>query len=478
MPSGSTLLYSTYLGGSEQDASSDIAVDANGIAYITGETSSGDFPTQNPFQANLSLSDPNGASIDAFVSKLNAAGSALVYSTYLGGGNRLPDGTTIGGAYDVGYDIAVDSAGNAYVTGSAEATTFPTANPYQAAHTGIGPDAFVAKFDPTGAIIYSTYLGGSYDDSGVGIAIDINGNAYITGLTISTDFPIMNAFQSMLNSDGKPTCCIPDSFVTKLNATGTALVYSTYLGGSDDDYGLGVVVDTAGNAYLVGSTESGNFPMTEPFQATNAGSLDIYVTKLDPGGSTLVYSSYLGGSSVDAPVGIALDSAGALYLTGYISSANFPMVTPLQSNRGGTQAAFVAKIIPGNTPSANNVTVSPISGVMVTFASVSSPGETTVTISSGGSPAPSGFNLGNPPAYYTITTTAAYHSSVTVCITYNPAQSNNTRDFHLLHEENSAWVDVTISNDSLNNTICGRVASLSTFRIVERHSLWLPLVLG
>jgi hypothetical protein len=315
------LIYSTYLGGSGGDFGSGIAVDSAGNAYVTGETMSTDFPTKNPLQP------ANAGSWAAFVAKINAAGSALVYSTYLGGS---------GG--DGGSGIAVDSAGNAYVTGTTASTDFPLMNPLQGAFGGGGQHAFVAKLNATGtALVYSTYLGGSGNDYGYGIAVDSSGNAYVTGGTYSTDFPTKNPLQGA-NAGGF------DTFVSKINAAGSALVYSTYLGGSGYDGSTGIAVDSAGNAYVVGWTGSTNFPTKNPLQPANAGGYDAFVSKINAAGSALVYSTYLGGSGNDGGTGIAVDSAGNAYLTGFTYSTDFPTKNPLQGAYAGNEDVFVAKI--------------------------------------------------------------------------------------------------------------------------------------
>jgi hypothetical protein len=318
------LVYSTYLGGSGLDQAQGIAVDSSGNAYVTGSTSSPDFPMANPSQVRY-----GGAGSDAFVTKLSASGNALVYSTHLGGR-----------ATDVGYGIAVDSAGNAYLTGTTDSTDFPTANSFQALHAGGINDAFVTKLNPSGnALVYSTYLGGGGSDAGYGIAVDSFANAYVTGSTSSIDFPTMN---SLADYGGG----VIDAFVTKLNPSGKALVYSTYLGGSGDDAGYGIAVDSVGNACVTGSTSSPDFPTASPLQARYGGAeSDAFVTKLNAPGSMLVYSTYLGGNGVDAGYGIALDSAGNAYVTGSTSSPDFPTASPFQVGYGGAESdAFVTKL--------------------------------------------------------------------------------------------------------------------------------------
>jgi hypothetical protein len=324
---GSALIYSTYLGGSSDDYSFGIAVDDAGNTYVTGYTTSTDFPTMNPLQPTYS-----GGNWDAFVTKINTTGSALVYSTYLGGSD-----------WDAAYGIAVDGAGNAYVTGSTGSTDFPTMNPLQPTYGGGYDDAFVSKINPVGsALVYSTYLGGSGSDGGSGIAVDSTGNAYVTGNSTSTNFPTMNALQSTYGGNG-------DAFVSKLNSSGSALVYSTYLGGRQGDWGSGIAVDSAGNAYVTGSTYSTNFPNKNALQPINHGHSDAFVAKLNSSGSAFIYCTYLGGRSTDYSLGIAVDRAGSAYVTGQTISTNFPTKNALQPVNGGDVDALVTKINPAGS---------------------------------------------------------------------------------------------------------------------------------
>src|SRR5258706_347616 len=305
------LSYSTYLGGGAGDFSNGIAVDAAGNAYVTGFTASSDFPTTaGTFQPNF------GGAGGAFVTKLNPTGSALVYSTYLGGSGA-----------DWGNGIAVDSGGNAYVTGITFSTDFPTtAGAFQSAVSG---GAFVTKLDPAGsALVYSTYLGGS-DAQARGIAVDGGGNAYVTGVTSSADFPTTaGAYQ--VTYGGTQAGSGGDAFVTKLDPTGSGLVYSTYLGGDGSDWGNGIAVDIDGNAYVTGTTSWITFPTTpDAFQPHSRGGsgvngTDGFFTKLNPTGSALVYSTYLGGTDLDLGLGIALDAKGNAYVTGATNSTDFP----------------------------------------------------------------------------------------------------------------------------------------------------------
>ncbi len=241
------LSYSTYLGGSEQDDAHGIAVDASGNAYVTGFTSSFDFPV------TASLQPVPGDSFNAFITKLNATGTALIYSTILGGNDA-----------EFGFDIAVDAAGNAYATGDTFSTDFPMMNPVQSTNAG-ADDAYMTKLNSTGsAIIYSTYLGGNRSDFGQRIAVDVAGSAYVTGVTLSNTFPTANALQPVFGG-------MRDGFITKLNPAGTAFVYSTYIGGIGRDFGIGIAADSAGNAYVVGSTSSPDFPTSNALQPTFKG---------------------------------------------------------------------------------------------------------------------------------------------------------------------------------------------------------------
>ncbi|HWN09688.1 MAG TPA: SBBP repeat-containing protein [Pyrinomonadaceae bacterium] len=326
---GTALVYSTYLGGSGQEQARGLAVDSAGNAYVTGFTGSTNFPTANALQAAQGA----GNSQDTFITKLNAAGSALVYSTYLGGD----------GALEFGEGIAVDSAGNAYVTGVTNSTNFPIANAVQAAHAG-GGDVYLTKLNAAGsALVYSTYLGGSGFEIAEDVEVDSSGNAYVTGDTASTNYPTANAVQAASGGGSS------DAFVTKVNAAGTALVYSTYLGGSARDAAESVAVDSAGNAYVTGDTESTNFPIAnalQPVNDTSAGiAQEVFVTKINAAGSAFVYSTYLGGRGGDLATGIVVDSTGNAYIAGGTGSVNsYPTANAIQCTRNGGSDAFITKI--------------------------------------------------------------------------------------------------------------------------------------
>jgi hypothetical protein len=307
--------------------------------------------TGTPLQA----ANAGGVS-DVFVTKFNAAGSALVYSTYSGGTGN-----------EIGFGVAVDGSGNAYVTGQTNSTNFPTANPLQPTNSTGFFDAFVTKLNAAGtALVYSTYLGGGSHEFGNGIAVDGSGNAYVTGETQSTDFPTCPSSLSVCASTGTPLQSAnaggmdgyDDAFVAKVNTAGSALIYSTYLGGYSDDKGYGIAVDSSSNAYVTGVTDSGNFPTASPLQSTCDGCgspnhfNDAFVAKLNAAGSALGYSTYLGGSGSDQGSGIAVDGSGNAYVTGFTDSGNFNTASPLQAAKAGGIDAFVAKIgVPsGNQP--------------------------------------------------------------------------------------------------------------------------------
>jgi hypothetical protein len=324
-PDGSTFVYSTYLSGANCQS---VAVDSTGSAYITGYAAINFPTTAGAFETSLR------GGFDAFVTKLDPDGSSLVYSTILGGSFD-----------DFGYDIALDAGGNAYVTGNTSYRApgpgdFPTVNAFQPAYAGGTQDAFVTKVNPTGsALVYSTYLGGgtilnATEDWGEAIAVDAAGSAYVTGETYSPDFPTTAGAYDRSRAG-------LDAFVVKFSPSGSSLVYSTFLGASGREMGLDVAVDSSGSAYVTGLTESADNPFTpeyDGFPTTPGafqprGSFDSFVTKLNPQGSGLVYSTYLGGAcGVDRAWGIAIDKAGNAHVAGDTGSlsvfcaGDFPVV--------------------------------------------------------------------------------------------------------------------------------------------------------
>src|SRR5208337_2795463 len=353
-PSGSHLLYSSYLGGSNVDYGQGIAVDQYGNAYVTGSTQSTDFPTANPIQSG---NDGNG---DAFVAKVNTQATDLVYSTYLGGSSA-----------DVGTGIAVDLGGSAYVVGYTYSTNFPTYNAYQAQNGG-SVDAFITKLSSDGStFVFSTYLGGTGDDRGWAIAVDGQLNVYVAGSTLTPctpatttppttmcspteTFPTTAGVFQNFNTSQSPGYA--DVFVTKLNFPGSALVYSTLLGGALTDSPAGIAVDTSGDAYVTGYTQSNNFPTANAVQASYTGGAcgqnhpcpDAFITEVNPQGTALVYSTYLGGSGANWGNAIALDSNTNAYVVGTTTSSNFPAIALAYQNAPGNTTglgqAFVSML--------------------------------------------------------------------------------------------------------------------------------------
>ena len=338
------LSYSATFGGSGLSQSLGIALDANDNVFITGNTTSGNFSTLNPFQASLL-----GAQA-AFVTKLDTNG-AVVFSTYLGGG--VTDDTTT--TATSGQGITVDGNGDVYLCGYTSATNFPTQNPLQSANGGPAVstyDAFVTEINSNGnALVYSTYLGGKGVDSANGIALDTNGDAIITGYTTSTNFPTVNAVQPVYGGGG-------DAFVAKLTADGSALVYSTYLGGSQTENipanwtglnasGGAIAVDFSGNAFVTGWTYSTNFPVLNAFQPTNATAAygffsAAFITELDPFGN-LVNSTYFGGRFGDYGRAIGVDFNDNVYFAGNDAQGSLPVTNAIQSSFGGQGGGYTLR---------------------------------------------------------------------------------------------------------------------------------------
>ncbi|MCA1032798.1 SBBP repeat-containing protein [Bacillus timonensis] len=317
---GNAIVYSTFLGGSSVDRGNSIVVDSTGNAYIAGATRSSNFPTQNAIDPSF-----NG-DLDGFVTKINAAGNAIVYSTYLGGSSL-----------DAANSIDIDSSGNAYITGQTRSSNFPTVNAIDPTFNGV-QEAFVTKINAAGnAIVYSTFLGGSGNDAANGIAVDSSGNAYISGITSSSDFPTVNAIDPSFNG-------VFDVFITKINAAGNAIVYSTYLGGSSEESSRDIAVDVAGNAYVTGRTNSSDFPVVNAIDSCFNGVADAFVTKINALGNAIVYSTFLGGNAFDQGHRIAVDNAGSVYVTGFTSSSDFPTKNAIDPTYNGGVDAFVVKI--------------------------------------------------------------------------------------------------------------------------------------
>jgi len=333
-PSG-TLVFAAYIAGTKDSAgATGLAIDKDGNAYLAGNTSATDFPTLNPIQSAY-----GGGPADAFVVEVSTSGNSLVYSTYLGG----PGG-------DFARAIQVDDSGNAYVTGSAQ-RGFPLLNAEQPTYGGGNINAFAAKIAPGGSLLYCTYLGGNGYDYANGVATDTSGDLIAYGDTSSTDFPVLNAFQSKPHGGG-------DGWFAKLGPDGT-LIYASYIGGSSGDAVRGAQVDALGDLYLAGDTSSTDFPTLNPIQPDyGGGTLDAWVVELNPAASALIFSTYWGGSGSDSILDLELDPLGNVYLAGYTSSADFPTVNPTQRSYGGGLCgsshtpctdAFLTKMNPGGS---------------------------------------------------------------------------------------------------------------------------------
>ena len=317
---GSALVYSTFIGGTNLDRGTGIAVDQTGNAYIAGFTESTNYPTTpgayGPVitaaalrRSGARMQSPGVLRQDAFVTKLNSSGTALVYSTYLGGT-----------ALDWAYDIAIDNFGNAYVAGGTESNNFPTtAGAYDETFNGAS-DAFVAKLNAAGsALIFSTYLGGNHVDGANGIALDFSGYVYVTGSVESNNFPITAGVYGD-EYEGQM-----DAFVTKFTPDGSALSYSGLLGGDSNDEGVDIALDYERNVYLVGNTASENFPTTPgAYDTTFNGEVDVFVSKLEDGFTELEYSTFLGGDEEEFGFGITVNGIGEAHVTGQTYSGDFP----------------------------------------------------------------------------------------------------------------------------------------------------------
>lgn len=425
--SGGSMTYSTYLGGGDADFAAGIAIDGSGNAYVTGQATSTNFPTTvSAYQSSLVGSSA------AFVTELNPTATApLVYSTYLGGSG-----------VDNGVALALDSSDKIYVTGDTIPGTgaaFPITGGVVQGTSGGGTDAFVAEIDPTkslgASLIYSTFLGGSANEQAYGIAVDTSGSAYVTGSTMSSNFPTANAYQSSLKGS-------QDAFLTKLNVGATTRTFSSFLGGSGTDVGLAIVLDTAkagSSIYVTGQTASSDFPTMSPTQPTFAGGDDAFVTSFSSSGSNLAlsFSTYLGGSgqedvtSTGLSGGIAVDGSGNIYVAGDTASSDFPVTAgAFQSTYGGGAAdAFVVKISPSGAAAGFSVATTPTS-MTVTHGQSAGPFTSTVTPSNGFSGTvtltctglPSGAGCGFSPS--TVSTSGT--STLTITTTARSASLNDS----------------------------------------------------
>ena len=472
-PGGSNLVYSTYLGGGQADGVYGIAVDSADNAYVTGFTSSTNFPTTNalPFQLAgttntllnyLACPYSHYFNNNAFVAEIASNGTALKFSTYLGGTN-----------YDWGNSIAVDSSNYIYVTGFSASTNFPTTNALQQQFVYVTPtnamstnqifttniingyllngssnlttayDAFVTKLAPGGTgWVYSTFLGGTNSDVANGIAVDGSGNAYVTGWTVSTNFPdtvtgITNLYNGLSNNAAFVSPLITNAFLTQITWSGSnaAIGYSAVFGGTNfgGDVGYGVTVDPSGNVFVVGASTSTNFPAINTpglLGTTNAGGSDVFVIVFTSNAAGVLYSGYLGGSGNDYGYGIAVDSQTNVYITGLTASANFPTFFPYQSSLQGPSDAFLAKIgwtvvLPGIATPPTNQTVG--AGTAVTF---------TVTTTNGTPPLSyqwqlDGTNLVNGGTNYLIGGTHII-GATNATLTISTVESNDSGNYQVI----------------------------------------------
>ena len=318
---GQSLLFSSYIGGNRDDVCASVSADATGAIYIGGATRSYDFPTKRAFRSK------HGGYVDAFAAKVAPGGSSLVYSTYLGGSHS-----------DQCFEMAVDSAGSAVLVGVTSSPNFPVKSGFQKTIGGGAGDGFIAKLTPKGdGLIYSSFMGGSGSDAFYDVAVGGDGAVYVTGNTNGT-FPVKNPFQ--VKRKGQT-----DAVVVKTASNGKSVVYSSYLGGGGQETAYGIAVDESGAAYVVGHTTSVNFPLKSPFRATPNGSAEAFLTIVDPAGSKLLYSTYLGGSYRELASGIALGADGAIYLVGLTNSPDIPMLPSgaYQGGWAGDDDAFVFK---------------------------------------------------------------------------------------------------------------------------------------
>jgi hypothetical protein len=323
---GSMLIYSTYVGGNGQDYSGGIAMDSEGNAYVAGGTLSWDFPiTSSAYDMVF-----NGP--DCFVFKLNQNGSTLIYSTFLGGSGGEGDTTT---------SITVDSNGNAYITSTTNSSDFPTTfGAYDTTLNGFR-NLFVVKLNWNGSkLLYSTYMGSTNSDRVVKIINDFNGNVYVTGWTNSSNFPTtLNSYDTNYNGGTE------DAFLFKLNYNGSKLIYSTYIGGSNIDYGYDITIGTSGKAYLIGATNSIDFPTTADAYDSTCNNWDVFLLILSSNGSMIEYSTYVGGGNNDAGIGISLDLKGNVYVTGNTDSSDFPITSNSFDKSINGSDIFVFKLL-------------------------------------------------------------------------------------------------------------------------------------
>jgi len=436
---GSTLIYSTYLGGTGYDYPQDIAVDSDGNAYVIGQTSSTDFP----LSADAIQEVYGGGANDVFVAKLSASGDTLIYSSYLGGSNS-----------DYGQGIAVDNTGQAYVTGYTWSTDFPTYNALYSSFQGQSNNAFVAQINDTAtALVYSTYLGIS---QGFDIAVDSDGNAYVTGVCWD-DFPVTSGAYS----DSGPI------FVSKIIASGASLAYSSRLGGSGGGYGYGIALDGENRAYITGKTYAADFPVVGAYQTAQPGGYDAFLVQLESDGSDILYASYIGGLQEDIGYAVAVDASGTVYVTGKTASPEFPVKNPFAQGSaygGGNADAFVSRFDPfqtgddsllysvflgGEADDEGRAIVSPASGITY-LAGITRSGAFPLVTPLQGTIAPSSYGGYNYDAFVAVISDDQAYAELALSIEdlADPVESGAEYSYqvHLLNNGSEAASGVLLSN--------------------------------
>ena len=324
--SGSRLLYATYLGGRGDDMASGIVTGTERSVYVSGETFSDDFPTRNPYQASKA-----GWEEDVFLTHFSPVGSTILFSTYFGGSG-----------VDAGGYIGLDSGGDIYLAGSTGSDDFPTRAAFSSRRNG-KCDVFVTRFDSSGSsLVYSSYLGGSGIDFARGLAVGREGDAWVTGFTLSEEFPEYGPSLPREDEEG-------DAFITGLTPSGSALLFSGCFGTGGIEQGLAIALDLSGGVYMTGTTNSSTFRLKKPFQPIWGGDEDLFIIKLTRPGLSVYYSTYLGGDEYDRPCGIVVDPKGAAYLAGLTYSFNFPLKRPFQRRLSGWSDGFISKISPSGS---------------------------------------------------------------------------------------------------------------------------------
>ncbi|MGY5876822.1 MAG: SBBP repeat-containing protein [Candidatus Thorarchaeota archaeon] len=317
---GNGLEFSTYLGGESYDLLYGITVDDQNMTYVTGFTYSSDFPTKNAYDDSRA-----GSACDAFVTKLNESGNGLVFSTFIGGWDL-----------DHGRDVAVDGDYNVYICGYAN-PGYPMVGAFQSSHRGGNYDGIISKLNSTGnGLLFSTYIGGNSEDRLRSIALDSEGNVYVTGDTDSSNYPILNQYQGNQVDT--------DVIVTKLSSSGNSLEFSTYVGGGAEDSAFDLTLDSHDNVYVTGYTESSDFPVIRSYEDEYGGNRDSFVFGLNASGSSLRYSTYLSGSQTDEGRGVAISDDEFLYVTGFTNSDDFPVQDALQGSLDGNYDTFLTKL--------------------------------------------------------------------------------------------------------------------------------------